>query len=124
MGADFISKMKKGIRKGWDRERRRLSIAELFNRMPESIRAINVTPFEQAKFCEGDRYELNVKEGRIFVYSNQVTIGVCKEPPRSVLTAVAALGGKTLGLFIKVREHSGTVEVAVCLDTQSNTQAA
>lgn len=124
MGADFISKAGKSYRKGWDRERRKLSIAELFNRMPESIRAITVTPFNLPKFCDGGRYELNIEEGRIFVYLNQEPIGVCTEPPRSVLTAIAALGGKTLGIFLKVREHSERVEVAVCLDIQSNTQAA
>jgi hypothetical protein len=124
MGADFISKAGKTYRKGWDRERRKLSIAELFNRMPERIRAIVVTPFDLPKFCDGGRYELSVQEGRIFVYSNRETIGVCTEPPRSVVRAISALGGRTLGVFLKVREHSGRVEVAVCLDTQSKTQAA
>ena len=124
MGADFISKAGKTYRKGWDRERKKLSIAELFNKMPESIRGITVTPFDLSKFCDGGRYELNVEEGRIFVYDKRETIGVCTEPPRSVLKAVAALGGKTLGVFLKVREHSGRVEVAVCLDAKSKTQAA
>ena len=124
MGADFISKAGKTYRKGWDRERRKLSIAELFNKMPQSIRGITVTPCEISKFCDGGRYELDVQEGRIFVYLNRETIGVCPDPPRSVLAAVAALGGKTLGIFLKVREHSERVEVAVCLDVQSKTQVA
>lgn len=127
MGADYISKTKKSHRKGWDRAKRKLSLDELFSQMPESIRTILLTPYDPSdlsKFCDGSLYELNVDHGRIFVYSKRVEIGVCKEPPQSVLKAVALLGGKTLGLFHKVQEHSGLVEVVVCLDTQSSTQVA
>lgn len=127
MGADYLSKTKKSHRKGWDRAKRKLSLDELFSQMPDKIRTILVTPFDpsdSSKFCEGGLYELHVKIDRIFVYSKRVPIGVCKETPRSVLTAVAALGGKTLGLFHKQQQHSGLVEVGVCLDTQSSTQVA
>lgn len=127
MGADYISKTKKTHRKGWDRAKRKLSLDELFSQMPDKIRTIQVTPFDpsdDSKFCEGGLYELHVETDRIFVYSKRVPIGVCKETPRSVLKAVAALGGKTLGLFHKQQQHSGLVEVGVCLDTQSSTQVA
>ena len=127
MGADYLSKTKKTHRKGWDRAKRKLSLDELFSQMPKSIRTILVTPYEPSdpsKFCEGGLYELNVDNGRIFVYSKRAEIGACKDPPRSVLLAVTALGGKTLGLFYKRQEHSGLVEVVVCLDAQSNAQVA
>jgi hypothetical protein len=127
MGADYISKTKKTQRKGWDRAKRKLSLDELFSQMPDKIRTILITPFDPSdhtKFAEGGFYELHVEVDRIFVYSKRVAIGVCKEPPRSVLKAVAALGGKTLGLFHKRQAHSGLVEVGVCLDTQAGTQVA
>jgi hypothetical protein len=127
MGADYISKSKKTHRKGWDRAKRKLSLDELFSQMPESIRTILVTPFNPSdisKFSEGGLFELHVEHDRIFVYLKRVCIGVCKEPPRSVLKAVNALGGKTLGLFHKLQEHSGLIEVVVCLNAQSNTQVA
>ncbi|MGB7922013.1 MAG: hypothetical protein WCF57_02080 [Pyrinomonadaceae bacterium] len=127
MGADYISKTKKTHRKGWDRAKRKLSLDELFSQMPNKIRTILITPFDPSdpsKFCEGGVYELQVEVDRIFVYSKRAPIGVCKETPRSVVKAVAALGGKTLGLFYKKQEHSGLVEVGVCLEIQSNTQVA
>jgi hypothetical protein len=127
MGADYISKTKKTQRKGWDRAKRKLSLDELFSRRPDKIRTILVTPFdptEPSKFAEGCLYELHVEADRIFVYSKRVAIGVCKEPPRSVLKAVASLGGKTLGRFDKRQEHSGLVAVGVYLDTQAATQVA
>jgi hypothetical protein len=127
MGADYISKTKKTHRKGWDRAKRKLSLDELLFQRPESIRNILVTPYDSSdlsKFCQGAHYELNVEEGRIFVYSGRDSIGVCKEPPRSVLKAVASLGGKTLGFFSRVLEHSGLIEISVCLDLQINIQVA
>lgn len=126
MGADYISKTKKTQRKGWDRAKRKLSLDELFGQM-DKIRTILVTPYnasDLSKFTEGGLYELHIEADRIFVYSKRVSIGVCKEPPGSVLKAVAALGGKTLGLFYKRQDHSGLVEVGVCLDTQVGTQVA
>lgn len=127
MGADYISKTKKTQRKGWDRARRKLSLDEMFSQRPDKIRTILVTPFDPSdlsKFDEGCLYELHVEVDRIFVYSKRTSIGVCKEPPRSVLKAVAALGGKTLGLFHKRQAHSGLVEVGISLDAQAGTQVA
>jgi hypothetical protein len=127
MGADYISKTKKTQRKGWDRAKRKLSLDELFSQRPDKIRTILVTPFDPtdpSKFIEGCLYELHVEVDRIFVYSKRVAVGVCKEPPRSVLKAVASLVGKTLGRFDKRQEHSGMVAVGVCLDTQAATQVA
>jgi hypothetical protein len=121
MGSDYISKTKKAHRKGWDRARRKLSLDELFAEKPESIRTILITPFDPtdvSKFSEGP-CELNMEEGRIFAYSKRKSIGVCKEPPRSIQRAVAALGGKTLGLYSKTREHSGNIEVSIYLGPQA-----
>lgn len=127
MGADYQSKTKKSHRKGWDLAKRKLSLEELRFERPESIRNILVTPYDPtdlSKFCPGAIYELNVKMGRIFVYLGGDDIGVCKEPPRSVLKAVSALGGKTLGFFSRVLEHSEQIEISVCLDLQVNIQVA
>jgi len=122
MGSDYLSKTKKAHRKGRDRARQKLSLDELFAEKPESIRTILITPFDPSdlsKFSEGP-CELNMEEGRIFAYSKRKSIGVCKEPPRSIQKAVAALGGKTLGLYNKTRKHSGSVEVSIYLGPQPN----
>lgn len=120
MGSDYISKSKKSHRKGWDRSRRKFSVDELFAEKPESIRTILITPFDPSdlsKFSDGP-CELNIEDGRIFAYSKRKSIGVCKEPPRSIQRAVAALGGKTVGLYRQKRQHSGNIEVSIYLGTQ------
>lgn len=120
MGSDYLSKSKKSHRKGWDLSKTKFSVDELFAEKPESIRTILITPFDPSdlsKFSDGP-CELNIEDGRIFAYSKQKSIGVCKEPPRSIQKAVAALGGKTVGLYRQMRQHSGNVEVSIYLGTQ------
>lgn len=125
MGMDFIQKAKRGFRKGWDRERSKLSLADLgFRGVPKKIRTISCKPFSLENFVEGRQYELNVEHGRVFIYHKRVTIGVCEFPPQSVLNELIQLGGKTLGSFHKIREHSGLVEIIVCLSSQAGEQAA
>jgi len=121
MGSDYLSKSKKSHRKGWDISRKKFSsIDELFAEQPESIRTILITPFDPSDlstFSDGP-CELNFEDGRIFAYSKRKSIGVCKEPPRSIQRAVAALGGKTVGLYRQKRQHSGNIEVSIYLGTQ------
>lgn len=125
MGMDFIQKAKRGFRKGWDRERTKLTLADLgFRGLPKKIRTISCKPFGSENFSEGQRYELNVEHGRIFAYLEGKTVAVCEYPPQSVLKVLIELGGKALGLFHKTREHSGLVEIEVCLGSQANEQAA
>lgn len=125
MGMDFILKAKRGFRKGFDRERTKLTLADLgFRGLPKKIRTISCKPFGMENFSEGSRYELNVEHGRIFIYLNRMTVGVCEYPPQSVLSELIQLGGKALGLFHKIREHSELVEIVVCLGSQANEQAA
>jgi hypothetical protein len=125
MGMDFIQKAKRGFRKGWERGRQKLTSVDLFLRLPgRKIRTILVVPFGPENFHEGDQYELNVEHGRIFVYRERVPIGVCKEPSQSILNEMTDLGGKALGAFYKVREHSGFIEIVVCIGSHAKEQVA
>ena len=57
------------------------------------------------------RYELNGKSGQHLRYNKCETMGG-KDPPRSVLNKWRQ-GGKTIGVFHKVREHRGGSRYAV-----------
>jgi hypothetical protein len=115
MGVDFIKKAKDKWRKGWSRERQKLSIAELYSGSPNRAQALDVVAFKTSEFREGEPYEVRVEEGRLFVYKKGQSIGVCTTPPWNVLRQVAASGGKTLGAFRKAGENEGHVEVMVLL---------
>jgi len=125
MGNDFIQKTKRSFRKGLDRERWRLTLAEpgLFG-TSRKRRTLSCVPFDLSHFGEGMKFELNLENGRIFLYSNRVSVGVCKEPPQSILQELSTVGGKALGVFHKLREHSGMVEIAIALESESKAGVA
>lgn len=115
MGLDFIKKARRGFAKRWGRERARLSAADLFRCELGHIRTIAVRPHDLSHFSEGGRYVLHVEGARIVIYHNRLEVGVCEQPPPSVLGEIVELGGKALGVFFRRRERSGLVDVAVCL---------
>jgi hypothetical protein len=120
MGNDFIHKVTKSLRKGFDREFKRLTLADLgFRGTSKKIRTISCVPFGLENFKEGFVYELHLDDGRIYLYKDRQRVGVCQEPPRSIALALKALGGKALGSFYKLREHSKLAEVVVGLNVEA-----
>src|SRR5439155_450366 len=115
MGLAFISKTGKQSRKRWDAQRIRLSTPNLFSQLAESVRTIVVVPLNGFDFCEGQRFELDVRGDRINVYHNRQLVGICDRPARSLLIAAKDVGGKILGEFQQMREHSGVAEIVVCV---------
>ena len=114
MGVDFLNKIKLGWRKGWSRERERLSIKQLFASEPSCAEMIEVVPFKISDFKEGEPYEVQLEYERIFIYNKGKNIGVCKAPSRDILSKIEALGGKTLGA-VRTKGSDERVEVAVLL---------
>ena len=125
MGNDFIHKVTKNLRKGFDREFKRLTLADLgFRGTSKKIRTILCVPFGLDNFKEGLAYELNLEDGRIYIYRDRQRVGVCQQPPRSIATALKDLGGKALGSFYKLREHSNMVEIVIGLDLEAKSGEA
>jgi hypothetical protein len=125
MGIDFIRKVTKNLRKGFDREYRRLTLADLgFRGTSRKIRTILCVPFGLENFKEGSVYELNLEDGRIYLYKDRQRVGVCQDPPRSIVLQLKEVGGKALGSFDKLREHSKLAEVAVWLKVEAKTGKA
>jgi hypothetical protein len=120
MGNEFIQKTKRSYRKGIDRERRKLTLADLgLFGTSKKIRTITCVPFGLEHFSEGSLYELNAEEGRISIRANGVRVGVCQDPPRSILLEICSVGGKALGMFYSIRAHSGLVEIAIGLESNA-----
>jgi len=125
MGNDFIHKITKSLRKGFDREFKRLTLADLgFRGTSKKIRTISCVPFGLENFKEGFVYELNLEDERIYLYKERQRVGVCQEPPRSIVLALKALGGKALGSFYKLREHSKLAEIVIGLDFEAKSGEA
>ena len=120
MGLAFLSQVGKQVRKRWDKHRIKLSTPDLFSQLAESVRTIVVVPLNGHDFCDGQRFELNVCGDRINVHHNRQLVGICDEPARSLVLAANEVGGKVLGVFQEMREHSGVAEIVVCVQPEAS----
>ena len=119
MGVDYLNKIKLGWRKGWSRERNKLSIKQLFATEPSHAHMIDVIPFTPSEFNENEPYDVQVEFERLFIYRKGKTIGVCTTPSRELLGKVEALGGKTLGA-VRTKGSAEHIEVVVLLPSDAN----
>lgn len=118
MGLAFLSQRDKQARKRWDKQRIRLSAPDLFGQLAKSVKTVVVKPLNGFKFCPGQSFDVTLCEGRFYLYHNRELIGICDVPARSLVLAVAEVGGKVLGIFQEMREHSGVAEIIVCVEPE------
>ena len=118
MGLAFLTQKDKRVRKRWDAQRIRLSAPDLFGQLAKSVKTVVVKPLNGFEFCEGQTFELALRKGRFFLYYDRELVGVCDEPAQSLVLAAEECGGKVLGIFQEMREHSGVAEIIVCVEPQ------
>jgi hypothetical protein len=118
MGLGFLSQKDKQVRKRWDRQRVRLSAPDLFGQLARSVKTVVVKPLNGFEFGQGQSFDLTLREGRFFAYHNRELVGICDDPSRSVMLAASEYGGKVLGIFQEMREHSGVAELIVCVEPE------
>jgi hypothetical protein len=116
MGVSFIVKTGGGIKKGWDKAKRQLSIDELqFTCPPESIRTVQATPVNSSEIETGQQLAIKEDKGSLLMLSKGNVVGICKTPPPSVLDGLTNLGGYGVGKVDRVKKISGFWDVVIYL---------
>jgi len=118
MGLAFLSQISKRFRKRWDEQRIRLSTPDLFGQLAKSVKTIVIKPLNGFKFCKGQQFDLTVREDRFYAYYKRQLVGVCDGPSQSLVLAAKEVGGKVLGVFHEMREHSGVADIMVCVEPE------
>lgn len=119
MGLAFLSQIGKQFRKRWDEHRIRLSTPDLFGQLAKSVKTVVVKPMNGFKFGKGQKFEVAVSGGdRFCIYYNRQLVGICDDPALSLVQAAEAVGGKVLGLFHEMREHSGFADIIICVEPE------
>src|SRR5262245_12303035 len=111
MGLAFLTQKDKRTRKRWDLQRRRFSTPDLFGQLAKSVKTVVVKPLNGFEFSQGQEFELALRAERFFLYYERELVGVCDDPARSLMIVVEQCGGKVLGTFQEMREHSGLAEI-------------
>ena len=120
MGLDFIRRTADTFRRKWDLSQERFRTEDIFCLPPERLRLITIKPVSPAAFGKGKQYELAANSKQIDVLLDRELVGICADPPASIVDDLIQVGGIAEGVFWGHREYSGLVDLAVCLYTDSN----
>lgn len=124
MGLDFIRRTTDTFRRKWDRSQERFKSEDIFCLPPDRLRLITIKPVCPAAFgaviSAGKEYELATNGMQIDVLFDRELVGVCTKPPASIADDIRKVGGIAAGVFWGQREYSGLVDLAVCLNIDSN----
>ena len=119
MGWEFIYRVKPNLRKSWDRGKTRLSQPDLTRTAATETRTITVKPQPGCILEPSDNYELRPGDNGLNVYRSGELVGQDSAPPESVTSKIKEQGGVAHGTFHEKKQHSGLIEIAVCLDSPS-----
>jgi hypothetical protein len=115
MGLDFIRRRTDTFRRKWDRSQERFKTEDIFCLPPEKLRLITIKPIRPAVFSKSKQYELAANSNQIDVLLDRELVGICADPPASIVDDIIRVGGIAEGVFWGQREYSGLVDIAVCL---------
>jgi hypothetical protein len=117
MGIEFIETTKRSTKKGWDKAKQRLSIADLFTVRPEkTIRTIQFKPCDGASASATGIYILREAQGTINVFSDNYKIGICENASASMIEEIKEHHGLGIGRFRRESSITGMIELEVGIE--------
>lgn len=115
MGIEFIRKAAASYTKAIDRERVRLSTAELFrNASIEVTRTIAIDMGVGPRLKVGDELLIEQDGDVLIVRKDIVEVGRVDCPTPEIAAAIAESAGIARGVVVQVNEISGVAEVRPC----------
>lgn len=115
MGVDFLRKVAKPYKRGWDRGLRQLCLPDLFAQENPTVRRTFVARGVGAEAAvAGMECELRARApDRIDVYRNCAAVAIAERAPSDLVSAIAARGGVALGRVTNVHTLSGALDFEV-----------
>jgi hypothetical protein len=115
MGLDYIRRATDSFQRKWDRSQERLKAEDLFYQPPDKLRLITLKPVCPEAFFEGGQYELAANNEQIEVWHDQKLVGVCADPPPSIMSRLIEVGAIAEGAFFGQREFDSLIDIAIAL---------
>jgi hypothetical protein len=115
MGADFLERTKKAIRRSWDRERVALATSDLLTRQPECAgRSVVGEIIDNTPLVPGERLTVE-KDGCDLVARRGLTkVLRISNAPSDVVRGVEESCGVGVGTIDQVHGDAGVAEITIC----------
>jgi hypothetical protein len=115
MGTDFLERIKKTIKRSWDRQRVALGTSDLLTRHPEAKgRSVVGEIIGGAKLTDGQKLTVE-KDGKGLVARIGLTDVVrIADPPLGVVQGIEESCGVGVGIIDNIHSSAGVVEMTIC----------
>lgn len=115
MGADFIERAGKSVRKSWDRERTELAKADLFTHAPSCLARTAAAELSDGVELEvDDHLTVEAHDGQLFARQGNLEVARFRNAPPDLVEAIENSCGIAKGKVEKVHKLAGVVEVSIC----------
>lgn len=115
MGADFLERTKKSIKRSWDRERVALGTSDLLTRQPECAgRSVVGEIIGDAQVFAGERLTVEKVGDGLVARRGLTDIVRMVDAPIEVVRGVEESCGVGVGTVDEVHDQAGVVELSIC----------
>lgn len=115
MGTDFLERIKKTIKRSWDRQRVALGTSDLFTRQPEvKRRSILGEIIGGAKLTAGQKLTVEKDEKGLVARIGLTDVVRIADPPPDLVRGVEESCGVGVGIVDNVYGPAGVVEMTIC----------
>jgi hypothetical protein len=115
MGADFLERAKKTIKRSWDRERVALATSDLLTREPGCVgRSVVGEIVGGAKLSPGEKLTVEKDARGLFARRGLTEVLRMPQAPLDVVRGVEESCGVGVGTVDQVHDLAGVVEITIC----------
>lgn len=115
MGADFLERVKKTIKRSWDRERVALATSDLLTRQPDCVgRSVVGEIVGGASLSPGEKLTVEKDGGDLIVRRGLTGVARISQPPSDVIRGIEESCGIGVGTVDQVHDAARVVEITIC----------
>lgn len=115
MGADFLERAGKTIKRSWDRQRVTLGTSDLLTRQPEGGGRVCVGEIlGNARLTPGEKLTVEVDGPALIARRGLSEVIRVSRPPAEVAKGVEQSCGIAVGTVDQVHDDAGVVEISIC----------
>ena len=115
MGADFLERTRKTIKRSWDHQRVALATSDLFTRQPDAAtRSVVGEIIGDAKLAPGDKLTVEKDAGGLVARRGLIDVVRISDATTDVVRAVEESCGVGVGTVEQVHDIARVAEITIC----------
>jgi hypothetical protein len=115
MGADFLERVRRTIKRSWDRQRVALATSDLLTRQPDCVgRSVVGEIIGDARLARGERLTVEKDERGLVARRGVTDVIRIEGAPPGVIRGIEESCGVGVGMVNQVHDQAGVAEISIC----------